>query len=104
MKKQYIILILAIIGLIVSLIFLPIIGEILFIPFVYIFQYTCRSSNRQTVDPHDIQEIPQNHSNTPIETQNIKVKTKQEKLCKICGAGIIEPNLRYCESCGAKLS
>ena len=104
MKKEYIILAVAIILLVVSLIFLPIIGEILFIPFLYIFQYSCRSSNRRERTPQEFQDNPQNQSNVPLEVQKIKPNKTQEKICDICGAKIDEKNLRYCESCGARLS
>lgn len=104
MRKQYIIIAVAIVLLVVSLLFLPIIGEILFIPFVYIFQYACRSSNRREETPQDIQEIPQDQSIPPKEAQKRETTNIEEKICNICGAKIIKPNLRFCESCGAKLS
>ena len=104
MKKQYILLAVAIVLLAVSLIFLPIIGEILFIPFVYVFQYSCRSSSRREQNQQEIHQNSQNQSNTPLRIQKKDMEKMQEKLCDICGAEIIAPNLRYCESCGAKLS
>ena len=103
MKKQYIVLVVAIILLVVSLIFLPIIGEILFIPFVYIFQYSCRSSNRRERIEQEIEENSPNQSISPLELQENEMSRKQENICNLCGAKIISPNLRYCESCGAKL-
>jgi len=104
MKKQYIILAVAIVLLVVSLLFLPIIGEILFIPFVYIFQYSCRSSNRREGTQQEIEQTTQDQSNIPLTLQKSKPVNTREKLCDICGAKINHPNLRYCESCGAKLN
>ncbi|TFG03113.1 MAG: hypothetical protein EU542_03315 [Promethearchaeota archaeon] len=103
MKKQYIILAVAIVLLVVSLVFLPIIGEILFIPFVYIFQYSCRSSNRREDDQQRVQQSLENQPNIPLEVKKAKLSKEYEKRCNLCGANISKPNLRYCESCGAKL-
>lgn len=103
MKKQYIILAVAIVLLVISIAFLPIIGEILFIPFVFIFQYTCRSSNRQEQVQQPLEQNPQHNSDIPVLIQKRNESISHEKICNICGAKISQSNIRYCESCGAKL-
>lgn len=103
MKKQYIILAVAIVLLVISIAFLPILGEILFIPFVFIFQYTCRS-NRQEQVQQQTEQNPQRNSDIPVPVQKRNESNTQEKICVICGAKISRPNIRYCESCGAKLN
>ena len=102
MKKQYIILAISIVLLIISLIFLPILGEILFIPFVYIFQYSCRSSNRREPTQQLVEQRSQNESNIPLQEKSSIINEKN--ICNICGAKIPQNNLRFCESCGAKLT
>ena len=102
MKKQYIILAISIVLLIISLIFLPILGEILFIPFVYIFQYSCRSSNRRETTQQQVEQSSQNETNIPL--QEISSIIHEKRVCNICGAEIPHNNLRFCESCGVKLT
>jgi hypothetical protein len=102
MKKQYIILAISIVILIISLFLFPIFGEILFIPFVYIFQYSCRSSNRRDATEQQIEQSSQIESNIPLQEKSSIDNGKN--ICPICGAKIPHNNLRFCESCGAKLT
>jgi hypothetical protein len=106
MKKQYIILAVAIVLLVVSITFLPILGEILFIPFIFIFQYTCRSSNQQRQEQaqQQLEQNPQNNPEILVPIQKRNESNPHEKICEICGAKISQPNIRFCESCGAKLN
>jgi len=103
MKKQYIYLIISIVLLVISLIFLPIIGEILFIPFVYIFQYSCRSSNQRAANQQPNQPNQQTELLISENEQNDETIKQEENTCKMCGNIIPEKSLRYCEFCGSKL-
>lgn len=103
MKKQYIILAVSIVLLAISIIFIPILGEILFIPFIFVFQYTCRSSNRRESNQQQIEQPSQSEPSIPLKPTESKKSDKELIICEMCGAKITKRNLRYCESCGMKL-